>query len=247
LSDSQEVGLLGRNDRLSVVDAPIVTGSSMANSLRRITGPLEGNWFDVAIVAAALSAGESRDIGGVDLLSSIVIATEIGMRVESSMTPGLSELGWAPGCVASVFGAATVAGRCFGLDANSFVSTFGLAATQVTGFAAAKSSLLGEFAVGKAAGDGTEAALLGKFGFSGPSAPIEGRRGLLELLTPDKHSTKRLTQDLGKFWQVSNLEDQPEIAEELKFQRTFTVGMQLAVATDLSDLHQASREDARSL
>ena len=247
LSDSCAVGLLGREERLSVVDAPIVTGSSIANSLTKMSGSFEGNWFDAAIVAAAISAGESRDIRGVDLLCSLVVASEVGMRVESAMTPDLTELGWAPGCVASIFGAATVAGRCFGLGANSFISTFGLAATQVSGFATSQLSDLGEFAVGKAAGDGTEAALLSKLGFSGPLAPIEGRRGLVELLTPGGRSTKRVTQDLGKVWQVEVLEDRLELSAKLKFQRTFAVGLQLASATNLADLHQASREDVRSM
>lgn len=246
-NDSDQVGILGRNDRLSLVDAPIVTGTSIAISLNQKTSFLDGNWFQAAIVAAALSAGEYRNTKGVDLLLSLVVASEVGLRVESAMSPGILELGWAPSSVASLFGAATVAGRCFGLDAKAFVSVFGLAATQVAGFAVTKSSALGDFAVGKAAGDGTEAAFLSKIGFSGSSAPIEGRRGLLELVTPGRNEKSRITRDLGKVWLVEGLGDQQEVLSELKFQRTFEAGMHLATLTDLSELHQASKEDLKSI
>ena len=73
--------------------------------------------------------------------------------------------------------------RLFGLDAERARHALGLAATQATGLGVAEPASTGDIARGKAAFDALEGAALARAGFTSAPASIEGRRGLIALMS----------------------------------------------------------------
>jgi hypothetical protein len=123
------------------------------------------------------------------------------------------------------------------------VSALGLAATQVAGLALSEQTPLGAFTAGKQAGDGVEAALLASRGFEGPPSPLEGRRGLAEVLTPGGHDLPDVTEMLGREWFVPEPRDYAGLREVLQCPRTFSSVLELSNGSDLNALHAATRAD----
>lgn len=210
-SNSEEVGLLGRSERLGLCDAPIVTATAIFTGWQVLAREsseslsFDHDWLDGPIIAAALAVGEYTGAKWGEVLDSLLLATEVGLRVEWAMSPAFSNTGWIPGAVAARLGAAVAAGRLLNLNMEQMISALGIAATQAAGVHAAGTSLAGPAIAGKAAGDGVEAAVLALIGFTGPAAPIEGRRGLLEVLARGSNDHQSIMTELGVKWRVSEL------------------------------------------
>jgi len=245
-SNSDQVGLLGRRERLGLCDAPVVTASAVWSgwqSLCREDGGLQASneaWPDGPVAAAALAVGEYTNADGVEVLNAVLLGTEIGLRVEWAMSAAYAVSGWTVGAVASRLGAAVAAGRLLGLNADQMVSALGLAATEVAGLADAATSPAGAVTVGKAAGDGVEAAVLALEGFHGPAAPLEGRRGLLAILTPGLPDLQSITRALGSTWRVSELTDRDGRTGWLGDGHTAQVALELLNHKDMTSLLEAS-------
>jgi 2-methylcitrate dehydratase PrpD len=77
----------------------------------------------------------------------------------------------------------------------------GIAAVEAAGLQEALGTMTKSFHPGKAAADGVEAALLAGRGFTGPEAPIEGRRGFAETAAPVTDYDAML-DGLGATWEV---------------------------------------------
>ena len=75
-----------------------------------------------------------------------------------------------------------------------------VAATQAAGHTAQLGSMTKAFQVGRAAGNGLEAALLSEQGFTGPAEPLAGRRGMAALMADDADWSPM--EDLGSQWLV---------------------------------------------
>ena len=210
-SNSEEVGVLGRTERLGLCDAPIVTAVAILSGWQDLAFnssalvDIDRGWPDGPIIAAALAVGEYTGATWGEVLDSLVLAIEIGLRIEGAMSPAFLTTGWIAGAVAARLGAAIVSGRLLNLNVEQMVSALGLAATQVAGVLEAETSPINSTVLGKAAGDGVEAAVLAQIGFDGPAAPIEGRRGLLEVLARGANDHQSIMVELGVKWRVSEL------------------------------------------
>jgi 2-methylcitrate dehydratase PrpD len=76
-----------------------------------------------------------------------------------------------------------------------------VASTQAAGHTKQLGSHTKSLHAGKAAADGVEAALLAQNGFTGPSQPIEGRRGMAALMAPSPNLGQAVDH-LGSVWEV---------------------------------------------
>jgi len=243
ISNREQVGLLGRTERLGLCEGPIVTGVSMYSASRELDRGEERDWFAAPVVAAALAAAEYTAASGVDTLAAISIGVEVAVRVERAMSPALATAGWSFGAAGARLGAAAAAGRLVTLAVDQMVSALGLAATQAAGFEVVTGSGCSDVVKAKAAGDGVEAALLAHSGFHGPAAPLEGRRGLLEVLAPRQHDLQALTDGLGTAWLVQSPVDSPDLGRRLGCPQTVAAALALPTAPDLNRLYAASLED----
>jgi len=205
LSDACEVGLLGLPGLLGVCEAPVVTALAMDSAARTAGADLNA-WPEGPVLAAAMAAAELRAQTLSACLDAVAIGAEVGLRVEAALQPALSNAGWRRFAVASRLGAAAAAGRLLGLDRDQLVTALGLAATQI----AARASSTVSLSWARAAGDGVEAALLAQAGMTGPAAPLEGRRGLAQVLATTDLAGADTLHDLGRRWLVLELLPNPD-------------------------------------
>jgi len=154
-------------------------------------------------IPAALALGEKMAIDGRTIITAIVSGYEIMTRI--GMALGTSHYRyWHVTSTAGIFGSTATASKILGLTSDEVVHAFGTAGTQSSGlwefnFEGAMSRVLH---VGKSAQEGIESALLAKKGFTGASTILEGKKGLFNATSKD-YSLKRLTQDLGKTYEIS--------------------------------------------
>lgn len=193
--------LLGRTETLGVAWAPLVHGIAMHvedfddTHLRTVLHP------GAPVVAAALTAAELRGASGAELLTAVVAGMEVACRVGNGLCPSHFDQGWHVTGTMGHLGAAAAAGRVLGLRPEQMRHALALAATQAAGHTEQLGTMTKSLHPGKAAADGLEAALLAESGFTGPEAPIEGRRGLAVLMAPTVDLAEML-RDLGTVWET---------------------------------------------
>ncbi len=162
------------------------------------------------IIPAALAVAEEVGSTGRQFLEAVVIGYEVAIRVGLAASVGLYRRGFHPTGVAGVVGAAAAAARLFGLDGTATANGLGLATTRAAGLLVYK--LAGDWSkraqAGFAASAGIECARLARHGFSGPSAGIEGRAGLLEAYVGGGDPDAAL-DGLGQRWHIRDVSVKP--------------------------------------
>lgn len=135
-------------------------------------------WFAVFAVATALADTPEGGSGRAAALAAVAA----GMSAASIVESGLDDWdGWSSGTVAAAIGASVTAGLLLGLTQPQLRAALGICATQAAGLRAAAGTDAFALQVGKAAFNGTEAALLARAGLTAPADPLDGRRGLFAL------------------------------------------------------------------
>jgi len=191
------------NERFSVMDAALVTGTAAAASG---SSSIEHRVI-AAVVAAGLAHSELVPVSSDALLDALAIGMEIGLRMCAAVGQPYLDRGWDVTGIAGSVGAAAVVARLAGTTTDITTQALGVAATQGAGLRAAEGTDTWALHVGKAAANGVEAALLCAAGFSGPPAGIEGRRGFLPVAAPEGDPSG-LAARLGGEWSL--LATQPD-------------------------------------
>lgn len=193
--------LLGRPDRTSAEWAATLTAMATHvedfddTHLRTVTHP------GAAIVPAALAVAELTGADGASLLSAVAAGTEVALRVANGLGPGHFDRCWhLTGTVGHV-GAAVAAGRLLGLDNVRMTAAIAVAATEAAGLQESLGTMTKSLNPGKAAGDGVRAAMLARLGVTGPPDPIEGPRGMGEVMAPFPNPAEMLA-GLGSHWEI---------------------------------------------
>jgi 2-methylcitrate dehydratase PrpD len=155
------------------------------------------------ILPAALALGEQRGITGRDLLGAFAIgvdvACRIGLVIYRHFRDGAAH--WHITNTCGVLGAAAAAGRLLRLTQQQMVYGFAIAGTQASGVREVFGSMCKPFHAGKAAQNGTVAALLAQRGFTGTDGIFEGERGLVGVMATG-HDINEATTDLGTRWEL---------------------------------------------
>lgn len=150
------------------------------------------------VVPAGFVAAQFAGCSGPQLLTAVAIGLEIALRMVESLGEDHRGRGWDVVGSAGRIGATVAASVVIGLDAKQLQSALGFASTMVAGLHLAGSDLRA-LGAGKSSADGVEAAVLAGEGLLGPVAPLEGRRGLFALVSPDPHP-EILVEGLGDRW-----------------------------------------------
>jgi 2-methylcitrate dehydratase PrpD len=156
------------------------------------------------IVPAALGAAGLVGASGAETLVGIIAGYEACLRIALALPPGAHyERGFHPSATCGAFGAAAAAARVLGLDAEATASTFGIVLSQASGSLQflANGAWTKRFQVGWASMAGFIAATLGREGFKGAAAPLEGRLGFLRAYAPAP-DPQRVVQGLGEVWEL---------------------------------------------
>lgn len=183
-----QVPVLGRAERVAMVDSAFL-GSLAASAqtyddthLATITHPT-GPVASALLAAAHQLESVGRPVDGDRLLAALAIGIEIECRVSCAIAAGGGNFGWYMTGLSGGIGAAAAVGRILGLSHEQMVYALGLAASQASGLRAAHGSMAITFVPGTAARDGVVAAYLAAANYSCSDIAIDGKNGLLQVLT----------------------------------------------------------------
>ena len=156
------------------------------------------------LIPAVLSTGEFKGCSGKDILTGIVLAYELEMRMCRAATPGIREVGWHHASLTQ-FVSPLVAGKMLGLDEEQMVAAVGISGSShftMGGVVAGKLTNMKNAADPMAVEAGVRAALLAGYGYTGPEEVFEGKEGLFEVLSSVKWNEGVLSNGLGKDFMI---------------------------------------------
>ncbi len=151
-----------------------------------------------AVIPAALACAEMLNASGRKLLEAIVAGYEIAVRVGEAVTPSHYYF-WHTTGTCGTFGAAAAAGKLLNLKEGQLVWALGNAGTQAAGLweFLTDGAMSKHLHPGKAAQNGTLAALLAAKGFTGATLILEGERGFCRATAP-QFDLNAITVGLGR-------------------------------------------------
>ena len=203
-----EVPVLGRVERLSLPDAALIGSLSAAahtfddthlSTITHPTGPVAA-----ALLACAYQLGEvGQPVSGEEILAALAVGIELECRVSCAIAQGGANQGWYMTGLSGGIGAAAAVGRLLRLNQKQMIYAIGLAAMQASGTRATHGSMAITFVPGIASRDGTVAAYLAAADFSCSAIAIDGRNGLLQVLTGG-HDSHLIDDELGVRYEMLN-------------------------------------------
>lgn len=160
---------------------------------------LSGTTIPTAITVAA-----HKKVSGKDLLTSLIVGDDIASRIIAASNLNIDSGFDSTGTV-NAFGAAAIAGRLMGLNAQQMLNAFGIVLNQFAGtfqniFDAAHTFKLPQ---GLAAQAGIFSVALAKKGFTGVRDPLFSKYGYFALYCKS-YQLDILTKDLGKHFYMDN-------------------------------------------
>jgi 2-methylcitrate dehydratase PrpD len=155
------------------------------------------------ILPGVLALSEQRTVSGKDFLAAFAVGVEVACRIGLVLVEHFREgaAHWHITNTCGVLGAASAVGRLLKLNQEQMVYAFAIAGTQASGLREVFGSMCKPFHAGKAAQNGTLAALLAQRGFTGTDSIFEGARGLVGVMASG-HDISEATKDLGQRWEL---------------------------------------------
>jgi 2-methylcitrate dehydratase PrpD len=131
----------------------------------------------VAVIPAALAAGELAGASGADVQAAALVGAEASVRVGLWLGRGHYQAGFHQTATAGAFGATLAAARLLGLDHDQTVMALGLASTRASGLKGQFGTMGKPLNAGLAASTGVEAALWARHGVTSDTRGLEGPQG----------------------------------------------------------------------
>jgi 2-methylcitrate dehydratase PrpD len=201
-SGPREATVLGRGDRLDIMLAALMNGTTSHTfdfddtHLKTVIHP------SGPVASAILALAERSPVKGDAFLHAFILGVEAECRIGNAVYPSHYDVGWHITATAGVFGAAAAAGRLLGLTEQQMVWALGIAATQSSGLREMFGSMVKPMHPGNAARNGLLAALLASRNFTSAEQGIEGRRGFANVLATARNY-EEITGRLGETWEIS--------------------------------------------
>ena len=201
-SGPAEATVLGRGDRLDIMQAALMNGITSHTfdfddtHLKTVIHP------SGPVASAILALAERKPVSGADFLHAFILGVEVECRIGNSVYPAHYDVGWHITGTAGVFGAAAAAGRLLGLSAQQMTWALGIAATQSSGLREMFGTMCKPFHPGNAAKNGLLAALLAQQNFTSSNHGIEAKRGFANVLST-LFKPEEITARLGETWEIA--------------------------------------------
>ena len=154
-------------------------------------------------VPAAYAIAQARRSNGRDFLAAVALGIEASCRLAYATHPWHYDEGWHITGTFGVFGSAVAASRLLGLDVDKTVAALGIAGTQASGVREVFGSMTKPFHAGRAAQAGVTAGLLAQNGFTSTAQIVEGRRGVMAILS-GTYELDRVMDGAGTRWEIFN-------------------------------------------
>ncbi|MFI5449007.1 MAG: MmgE/PrpD family protein [Candidatus Bathyarchaeia archaeon] len=209
----RESTIIGKGDKIPMANAAFAN-SAMANALDY--DDTYAGHPGATIIPSALAVSEKSGSDGRDLLTAIIAAYEVTIRITRAIQPSLerSKHVWFVG-TPQTFGSVSAASKLLGLDLHKITNGFGIAGI---------SSLVpscqhwgwndrplhwAKDCVEWPAYLGIMAALLAKRGFLGTRSILDGETGFWIMAGSDKCDWNVLTEGLGEKYELMSLSYKP--------------------------------------
>ena len=214
LSPNGPCTILGSGDKVGVTAAALANGTfSQAleyddthnESIVHMSSPS---------VAAAMAMAETTPVSGSDLIAAVAIGNEVSCRIGSVAAGQFHRRGFHPTGLFGAFGAAALASRLLGLDAEGAARALGICGSFAGGILECwvDGTDTKFLHAGWAAQSGIAAAHLARAGATGPIEVFEGRFGFfashLQQVEPPPRF-ERITDALGERWDSRNSSFKP--------------------------------------
>jgi 2-methylcitrate dehydratase PrpD len=194
--------VLGRGDKTDLLHTALLNGISSHvfdfddTHLRTIIHPAG------PVASAILAYAETKPISGRELMHAFILGVEVECRIGNSVYPDHYDRGWHITGTAGVFGAAAAVGKLLGLNEQRMTWALGIAATQSSGLREMFGTMCKSFHPGRAAQNGTFAALLAAQDFTSSDRGIEAPRGFANVAST-KFDPAEITERLGETWEIA--------------------------------------------
>ena len=201
-SGPREATVLGRGDRLDIMLAALMNGTTSHTfdfddtHLKTVIHP------SGPVASAILALAERKPVKGDAFVHAFILGVEAECRIGNAVYPSHYDVGWHITATTGVFGAAAAAGRLLGLNEQQMVWALGIAATQASGVREMFGTMVKPMHPGHAAKNGLLAALLAAKNFTSAEQGIEGRRGFANVLATARNYAE-ITERLGETWEIS--------------------------------------------
>lgn len=161
------------------------------------------------VVSAAFASAEAHGASGERLLLGIIAGYEVLNRIGLAMGVRPAQRGYHKTAVAGPLGAAVAAGIVMRLPADQMFTALCLSCATASGTKAFASGAGGgmekRMHAGRAAEAGVRMAQLAARGFSAPPTAVEGKFGLLDVVSGETSQPALISHNLGKDWAVDNV------------------------------------------
>jgi len=201
--------VLGRAETLAAAPAALINGTAIHGY--ELDDLIVGAVVHpgAVIVPAALAAAEVSGASGLRFLLGVIAGYETMTRVSLALGPEPSQRGFHVTAVAGPVGAAIAAGTTMGLEKDEMLAAVGLACSASSGiksFAGGSGGgMVKRMHAGRSADAGVRMCQLAARGFTGPSAALDGRFGLLEVFGGSTADAGRLIEGLGARWATDDI------------------------------------------
>jgi 2-methylcitrate dehydratase PrpD len=208
-------GVIGHGLRLPLREAVWINGA-LAHGLDYDDTHMAGViHLTVSVFPALLSLGAQRRASGAQVLLAYVAGLEAGARIASVVRGGLHAQGFHPTGVVGTFASALAAGKLLGLSEDRLVAAQGIALSLASGSLQflEDGAWTKRLHPGWAAQAGIQAAGLAAHDIPAPTAPYEGRFGLLRShlgpLLQAQTEPALGTAGLGERWELEQIAIKP--------------------------------------
>jgi 2-methylcitrate dehydratase PrpD len=200
VNSAPEVTVVGRRVRIGAGYGACVNAAAAQVAHAGGARSVERQVSDV-VAAAAIAVAEFSEADPVDLLVGVVSGLEVAARITIALGSSHAERGWRVAGSAGRIGAAVAAARTLRRSSEDHLAAIAFSATQAAGFAIGTGVSVPAMVAGRAANDGVESAVVAAAGLIGDPLPLEGRRGLLALVS-DASDASLLASDLGAVFEA---------------------------------------------
>ena len=152
------------------------------------------------VVPAALAVAEQNGVSGERLLLGLVTGYEMMARLGLALGAEHNNRGFHTTGIAGTVAATVAAGTVMNFDVETLCSAVGIACSSSSGikaFTQGTGGMVKRMHAGHAAEAGVLACELARRGFTGPMQGIDGRFGLLEVISGSDGHPEHLDADLG--------------------------------------------------
>jgi 2-methylcitrate dehydratase PrpD len=201
-SGPAQASILGRKERLDILNAALINGISShvldyddthSRNIIHPAGP---------VISAILALSEHHPVSGNEFVNALVLGVDAECRIGNSVYPKHYDVGWHITGTAGVFGAAAASSKLLGLSEQQMLWALGLAATQPVGLQEMFGSMTKSFHPGRAAQNGLTAALLASKNFTSSEQSLEAKYGWANVVSA-AHNYDDITKRLGESFEIS--------------------------------------------